>query len=164
MELVHSNGDWAFAFLGMVAFAESLFLVGLFIPATPVFLAFGGLIAAGALEPVPLLGVTVAGAVAGNIVSYIIGRKLGRRMIYSPLGSPHRKKIAKARLFFRRYGFLSVFLCRFFGPLRATVPFVAGMTGMKQTRFQTANCLSAAIWSPMMLLPGWLSVTGYQVI
>ena len=164
MELVRAHGKWAFVILGLVAFAESLFLVGLMFPAMPVLLAIGGLIAAEALDPVPLLISAVTGAIAGDMVSYVIGRKFGRRIIYRSVAKPHRRKIAKARVFFRKYGMLSVFLGRFFGPLRATVPFVAGMTQMSQLRFQIANCASAIVWAPIMLMPGWVTVTGYQAI
>ncbi len=40
---------------------------------------------------------------------------------------------------------------RFFGPVRATVPLVAGMMGMHRRRFQIANILSAIIWAPVVL-------------
>lgn len=164
MDLVRAHGDWAFLILGLIAFGESLFLVGLFIPATPIFIAVGGLIAAAELDPVPLLVFTIIGAVAGDIVSYVIGHKSGRRIIYSPVGKSHRKTVAKAKLFFRKYGMMSVFLGRFLGPLRCTVPFVAGMTKMDQLRFQTANCISALLWAPFALMPGWLAVTGFSFI
>jgi membrane protein DedA with SNARE-associated domain len=49
---------------------------------------------------------------------------------------------------------LSVFIGRFFGPLRAVVPIVAGMMKMTQWKFQVANAVSAIVWLPMLLVPG----------
>jgi membrane protein DedA with SNARE-associated domain len=164
MEFVRSHSEWAVVILGLTAFGESLFLVGLLFPATPVLLAIGGLVAAGAVEPAPLLVAAVVGAVTGDIVSYLIGRKSGRRITYSPMGKRYRTNIAKARVFFRKYGMMSVFLGRFFGPLRATVPFVAGMSRMGQARFQIANVASAVVWAPIMLLPGWIAIKGYDLL
>jgi membrane protein DedA with SNARE-associated domain len=163
-DLLRDYRQWAVLIIGLGAFAESLFLVGLVFPASPIFLAAGGLLATGALEPLPLIASAVAGAILGDMVSYVMGRKYGRQMIYRPFAKRHRQKIAKARLFFRKYGLLSVFAGRFIGPLRSTVPFVAGMTQMRLMRFQIANCLSAILWAPVMLMPGWMTVSGYQAI
>jgi len=164
MDIVRAHREWAFVIIGVSAFVESLFILGLVFPATPIFLAVGGLLATGVLDPVPLIVSAIAGAILGDILSYVVGRKFGRRIIYRPFARPHRRNIAKARLFFRKYGMLSVFLGRFFGPLRPTVPFVAGLTQMGQLRFQIANCMSAIIWAPVMLMPGWMTVTGYNAI
>jgi membrane protein DedA with SNARE-associated domain len=45
---------------------------------------------------------------------------------------------------------------RFFGPIRAIVPLVAGLLHMPPHRFYIANVLSALIWAPAYLLPGML--------
>lgn len=47
-----------------------------------------------------------------------------------------------------------VFVGRFFGPLRAIVPLVAGACGMPQVPFQVANVTSAAAWATLILAPG----------
>jgi len=73
---------------------------------------------------------------------------------------PHRKALARARLFFRKYGVASIFLCRFMGPVRAFLPLIAGITAMPQTRFQLANIGSALVWVPVMLAPGYLAAKG----
>jgi membrane protein DedA with SNARE-associated domain len=164
IEFIEQNHKWAPIIMGLVAFGESLFIVGLIIPATPIFLAAGALIATGSLEVAPMLLYTMAGAVIGDIASYIIGRQSGRSILYSAWGKRHRKRAAKSRAFFRRYGALSVFIGRFFGPLRSTVPFMAGVMRMDNVRFQFANVGSAIIWAPMMLLPTWLAVKGTDLL
>jgi membrane protein DedA with SNARE-associated domain len=65
--------------------------------------------------------------------------------------------VARARLFFYRYGFLAVLIGRFLGPVRSVIPTVAGAMGMPQVRFQLANVLSAAAWMPALLAPGYLA-------
>ena len=56
--------------------------------------------------------------------------------------------------FFVQYGAIAVFLGRFLGPLRATVPTVAGMMKMSTRRFYLANILSAVVWVPALVLSG----------
>lgn len=69
----------------------------------------------------------------------------------------YRRSVARARLFFYRYGFLSVLIGRFLGPLRCFVPTVAGVMGMPEWRFQLANIISAVLWVPALLAPGYLA-------
>ena len=68
--------------------------------------------------------------------------------------------MARARLYFRRYGAASIFMGRFLGPLQAVVSLTAGATGMGKGRFHVANVLSALIWTPAMLAPGYVAAGG----
>ena len=45
---------------------------------------------------------------------------------------------------------------RFFGPLRATIPVLAGILGMTQRKFTAWNVVSAMIWAPAYLAPGFM--------
>jgi membrane protein DedA with SNARE-associated domain len=154
-EFIETHRDWAALLIGVLAFGESLVLVGLFIPATPMMILVGGLIGSGVLPPIPVLACAILGAILGDIVSYALGRLTGPRVVYKWPLSRHRHGVARARLFFRRYGLSAVFFGRFLGPIRCTVPLVAGMMAMDQRRFQAANVLSAVVWAPVMFAPGW---------
>src|SRR6516225_4469375 len=101
------------------------------------------------------LACAILGAILGDIVSYALGRLTGPRVVYKWPLSRHRHGVARARLFFRRYGLSAVFFGRFLGPIRCTVPLVAGMMAMDQRRFQAANVLSAVVWAPILFAPGW---------
>jgi membrane protein DedA with SNARE-associated domain len=48
----------------------------------------------------------------------------------------------------------SVFIGRFFGPVRAVIPLVAGIMDMTWRQFWLANIGSAIIWAPALLLFG----------
>jgi membrane protein DedA with SNARE-associated domain len=49
---------------------------------------------------------------------------------------------------------LGIFIGRFFGPLRASVPLVAGVFRMPYWKFQFANFTSAFVWAAVLLLLG----------
>ena len=157
---IERNRAWAGPVLGLITFGESLVFVGAFFPATALMVIAGGLAAAGVLHPVPVLLWCIAGAVAGDAVSYELGRRAGPGAWRHPWMRPHRGGLARARLFFRRHGVASIFLCRFMGPVRAFVPLIAGVTAMPAARFQSANIGSAVVWVPVMLAPGWLAAKG----
>ncbi|MFC4625307.1 DedA family protein [Daeguia caeni] len=159
-QFISDHRMWAAPIVGLISFGESLAIIGMFIPATPIMIAIGGLVGAGIVEPIPVIIGAIIGAVIGDILSYLLGWWLGRSIIHKWPLNKHRTGVARARLLFRRYGFAAVFVGRFFGPVRCTVPMVAGMMSMDQTRFQTANVLSAIVWAPVMFLPGWLAARG----
>lgn len=157
---IETHQAWAGIVVGLLAFGESLILIGILLPGTTVLVIVGGLVGAGIIEPLPVLLAAMIGAALGDTISYFLGIWLGRGVVHKWPLSRFRREIAKARLFFRRYGFAAIFLGRFFGPLRATVPLVAGMMGMNRRRFQIANVLSAILWAPVVLSPGWLVAKG----
>ncbi len=151
---------WAAVVLGLVTLLESLVLIGAFVPATALMVVAGGLIAAGVLEPVSVIFACVSGAILGDAASYFLGRRVGSQILRHPALGPHRRKIARTRLYCGRYGVFLIYIGRFFGPLRAFVPVVVGVLQMPQHRFQTANVISAAIWVPVMLAPGYFAARG----
>ena len=67
-----------------------------------------------------------------------------------------KQAVARARLFFRKYGFLSIFIGRFLGPVRPTIPLVGGILRMRHLTFQLANVTSAILWVPFMLAWGYI--------
>jgi membrane protein DedA with SNARE-associated domain len=146
--------------LGVVTALEGIVLLGAFIPATALMVMAGGLIAAGVLDGWAVLMFCVAGAVLGNVASFAIGRHLGPRALRHPALAPHRRAVARTRLFTRKNGAVAIFLGRFFGPVRAFIPLVAGLVGMNQTRFHVSNVVSAILWVPIMLAPGFFAAKG----
>lgn len=157
---IQSHHAWAGPLLALVTFGESLVFVGFMIPATALLLLAGTLIGSGVLAAGPLLLWLIAGAIVGDAVSYWLGKWIGPALIQRWPLNRHRRSVARARLFFMRYGFVSIFLGRFLGPIRSTIPTVAGMMRMRQWAFQLANVASAVIWVFAMLAPGYLAARG----
>lgn len=162
--LITAHAAWAGPIVGLLAFGESLAVVGLFIPATAVLFAVGGLLGTGIVEPVPVLACAAIGAILGDWISYHIGRRIGPSIYRRWPLNRHRSTVARARLFFRRYGFASIFIGRFLGPIRATIPLTAGIMEMNQRRFQLANICSALLWVPVIFAPGYIAVKSFGSI
>jgi len=161
---IETHQAWAGPVIALLAMGESLIVVGLFIPATALMLLTGGLVGGGTLAPAPVLAWAVAGAIVGDAVSYGLGRWMGPGVLRRGPLRRQRSAVARARLFFHRYGFVSVVAGRFLGPIRSTIPTVAGIMGMPHLRFQLANVLSAIAWVPLMLAPGYLAARSLQAV
>ena len=154
---VASNHPWlAFVLVGAVAFAESLAVIGTFIPAAIVLFCAGVLIGHGSLAWLPTLAIAVAGAVAGDALSFEAGRQPRMRERALALARGRARWIDRAEDLVRRRGSASIFIVRFTGPVRAFVPLIAGMAGLPRMRFYLVNVLSALLWAPVHILPGAL--------
>lgn len=151
---IHQHQAWAPAVVFLLAFGESLAVISLLLPATVILLGAGGLMGAAGLPFWPAWIAAVAGAVLGDAVSYWLAWYLQDAVERIWPLSRHPDLLRRGHAFFRRWGIGSVFLGRFFGPLRSVVPLVAGVCGMAQLPFQLANVTSALLWATLILAPG----------
>ena len=138
----------------VIALLESLAIVGMLVPGVAMMFAAGALIGMGALSFWPICLWAMAGAIAGDGLSFWLGWRYQARLYrFWPFRS-HPELIAHGIAFFNKYGGLSVLFGRFVGPVRAVIPLVAGMMEMKASRFFLYNIFSAVLWAPAYLLPG----------
>jgi membrane protein DedA with SNARE-associated domain len=154
IEIIKAHEAWAAPAAFLFAFIKSLAFVSLVIPGTTLLLAIGAVVGASGLSLFPIWLAVSLGAALGDWVSYEFGRRLDRAAFSIWPLSKHPDIIPRAEAFFHRWGALSIVGCRFFGPLRATIPLVAGIFHMPKTTFQIANLSSAFLWSSALLLPG----------
>jgi len=151
---VARHPHWAGAVIALVAFSESLALVGLLVPGAAILFAAGALIASGALAFWPMCLWAIAGAILGDGVSYWLGRHYRSHVRDLWPFRKHPGLLDRGEAFLHRHGGKSIILGRFVGPVRPVIPIVAGMLDMPPTRFYTINVLSAIGWAPAYLLPG----------
>ncbi|MEA3303331.1 MAG: bifunctional DedA family/phosphatase PAP2 family protein [Pseudomonadota bacterium] len=151
---VNAHPHWAGLIVFLVAFSESLAIVGVIVPGVVMMFAAGALVGAGAVEFQGVFWWAVAGAVLGDGLSFWIGHHYKEQLCSMWPFSKHPQMLDRGTLFFQRWGGKSVALGRFFGPVRAVIPMVAGMLEMPLQRFLVANILSALGWAFAYLLPG----------
>lgn len=154
LEMVASYPRAALALVAATAFAESLAIVGTFVPAAVVMFAAGAMVAHGVIGLWPAMIVAVIGASLGDALSYELGRRRGSRIRAWPLLQRRQAALDRAQAFVDRHGGKSVVLARFMGALRAFVPLLAGFGSMPRARFYLLNIASACLWAPAHLLPG----------
>jgi membrane protein DedA with SNARE-associated domain len=150
---------WTLAIIFLVSFGESFAFVSFIFPGTAIMIAAGTLIPSGIIPLWPVLIGSVAGATLGDFISYGIGYRFGPVLETHWPFANHPHLLAKGHALFEKHGALSVFVGRFFGPVRAVVPLVAGSLHMPVERFLISNIVSAIIWAPALLFVGWLAVT-----
>ena len=158
-----AHPNLAVLILLLVAFGEALLFVGLFVPSTPIMIGAGALVGLGKLGLFPVLVASALGAIAGDALSFWIGRKYKDQLTSRWPLSTHPDLLASGQRFFIRYGSVSIFLARFVPVVKAVLPTVAGMAGMVPLRFAVVNVLSAFVWSAAHLFPSMVLGRGLGV-
>ena len=158
IDFVKTNAPWAPPIVFLLAFAESLAVVGILFPATVFLVGIGALVGASDIQFWPIWMGAAVGAVCGDAVSYWIGYMLrDRARTVWPL-SRYPAMYDRGDRFFRKWGVWSLFIGRFFGPVRGTVPLVAGVFEMPFALFMLANIASAMVWAFVLLAPGYAAL------
>lgn len=147
----------------LVSFLESLAFVGLLIPGSVFLVVVGSLAASGYFDLGDLIWFAVVGAVLGDGISFVLGKR--GHILFSDDNRVFKASyLAKGQDFFTRHGGKSVFLGRFVGFVRPIIPFVAGLSHMEAKRFYLWNILSALLWAPAFLLPGYFFGHAWRMV
>jgi membrane protein DedA with SNARE-associated domain len=119
-------------------------------------LAAGGVLASnGHLSIYLVIFAAAAGAIVGDNVGYMIGRR-GGRWLMSRGGERRQRLLARGEAFFDRHGAKTVFFGRWLPGLRITAAWLAGIHKMKWRRFAFWNAAGGISWSITVGLAAYL--------
>ena len=155
LDLVRQHPNWAAFIVFGLALGESLAFVSLILPFWAMLVGIGTIV--GAADPLIFWTIVTAaavGAALGDWLSYWLGYHYHSQIQAMWPLKDHPKLLENGHKFFRRWGVWAVVIGRFSGPLRASVPIVAGIIEMPQWKFQLANWGSAFLWAFVLLSPG----------
>ncbi len=154
---------WGYWLVLLVSLLESLVFVGVVVPGATLVVLAGFLSSQGYLDIGDLIWFAAIGAILGDSISYYLGTK-GTRFFHNENKLLKADHLERGKQFFHTHGSKSIFLARFVGPLRAIVPFVAGISGMGKSRFLFWNIISAFLWSVSHLLIGYFFGNAFTAI
>ena len=140
----------------IISMGESLAIIGTLIPGTVSMTAIGILAGSGIMRIDLTLLAAILGAIAGDGLSYTMGRYFSERLNDMWVFRRYPNWLSYGKNYFLHHGAKSVFIGRFTGPLRSLIPIVSGMMGMNRWYFFLANVTSAIIWSCLYVIPGIL--------
>ncbi|HEX8715285.1 MAG TPA: DedA family protein [Solirubrobacteraceae bacterium] len=122
---------------------------GVPIPGETALITAAVLASRGKLQIEWVIALAVAGAIIGDNIGYVIGRKGGRWLLERP-GRFHRQRLEVLRTgepFFERHGPKAVYFGRFVLGLRVWASWLAGATRMHWRSFVVWNALGGVSWA-----------------
>ena len=122
---------------------------GVPIPGETALITAAVLASRGKLSIELVIVLAAAGAIVGDNIGYVIGRKGGRWLLERP-GRFHRQRLEVLRTgepFFERHGPKAVFFGRFVLGLRVWASWLAGATRMHWRSFVVWNALGGICWA-----------------
>src|SRR5271167_927242 len=132
--------------LFLLVMAESS---GVPIPGETALITAGVLASQGRLQIELVIALAAAGAIVGDNIGYLIGKRGGRWLLERP-GYFHRQRLAVLETggpFFERHGPKAVFFGRFFLGLRVWASWLAGATRMAWRSFVFWNACGGIVWA-----------------
>ncbi len=133
----------AYLILFLVVGGESS---GVPLPGETSLVAGGVLASKGHLSIYLVIVAAAAGAIVGDNIGYVIGRRGGRRLLSR--GGPRRRRLlARGEEFFEKHGAKAVFFGRWLPGLRITASWLAGIHKMEWRRFAFWNAAGGIGWA-----------------
>jgi len=122
---------------------------GLWLPGETALIAAAVYASKGKLSITGVIVVAAAAAIIGDNIGYWVGREGGRRLLYryALLRRFAERFLPAGERFFIRHGGKAVFLARFFGGVRVTGAWMAGITRMNWWRFLGWNAAGGIVWA-----------------
>ena len=156
-DLSNTLGAWTYALVGGLAFLETGAFVGLVAPGETAVVLGGVVAAEGGVDLPLMLLITWAAAALGDLASFWLGRRLGRRFLvkHGPRLGVTAPRLARVEEFFDRHGGKAILIGRFIGLVRAVAPFLAGSSGMRLRAFLPWSLLGTAAWATTFTLVGY---------
>ncbi len=130
--------------------------VGVPLPAFPVLVIAGALVANGALSAPMVLALAVVAALAGDLLWFQFGRAFGSRVLgwMCRLSLSPDRCVSDAERAFGRLGLKALLVTRFVPGLGAVAPSLAGLSGYTRLRFALFDGLGATLWAGTALALG----------
>lgn len=167
-QFMEKFGYWGIAFL--------IFLENVFPPIpSEIILTFGGFMTT--KSELGFVGVTITstiGSVLGAIVLYGVGAWIGERNLYRFINRYGKilrvktKDLDKTIGWFEKYGYWTIFFCRFVPLLRSLISIPAGLTRMNLPLFIVFTTIGTLIWNVVLIYLGqavggnWHTIVNYM--
>lgn len=151
-------GPYTYLVVGLMALLETAGALGLVAPGELAVVIGGVTAGQGHTDLVTLIAVVWGCAFTGDLISYSLGRRLGRGWLirYGPAVKLTPARLEQVESFLARHGGKTIVLGRFVGVVRALAPFVAGSSKMAARRFVPASFVATGLWSSTFCLLGYV--------
>ncbi len=162
VETIIVVGGYPFLFLSVLL--EGIPLVGTLVPGHVAIIAAGLLIKVGVFNPWITILLSIGGAVLGDYIGYVLGKKYGLSLIdrLRPFFFITDAHIAKTQALLHKHTGKAMVLGRLSPMTRALMPFLVGTNKASESKFWSFNIIGGIIWAVGSIALGYVFGAGYQ--
>lgn len=151
---LHPNIAGFIAFF--IAFIESLAIIGTIFPGSATMMPIGIMLGTSVLPLGRTLIFIFTGAFLGDYLSYWVGVRYQYKLRTIKFMQKYQGWLKSTEDWMRNHGMSAIIIGRMVGPMRSSIPLVAGLMNMPRTKFILAAIPSVIIWAITYLAPGFL--------
>jgi membrane protein DedA with SNARE-associated domain len=148
-----SGSPWTYAFLFVVCALDAIFPL---VPSETSVILAGVLASTGDLNLVLVILFSAGGAIAGDNISYWIGRKVGHRFVNRFFRGERRKQVDWAHRQVEQRGGYLIIIGRFIPGGRIVVTLSCGMLEMPWRRFIAFDVVAGLVWGTYAAMLGYV--------
>ena len=164
--LVPYLSAYGYPTLFLLTFLETSAFLGLVAPGETIIVLCGFYAYRGVLDPWAVGALATLGAIGGDQVGYLLGRRFGYGIVdrFGKYFFFDEKRLRATQRFYRSHGGKTVFFGRFMSVLRSFGPVVAGVSRMPYPRFLPWSALSCILWGTTFTLIGYFFGASWDII
>jgi membrane-associated protein len=156
--LLKGFGGWALGAACAILFIECGILLGLILPGDSLLFIVGLLLASGFIATplwLALLLMSIA-AIAGNLLGYWTGAKVGPKLFNRPDSRIFKHEyVVTTSVFFEKHGSRAIILARFVPIVRSIITGMAGLARMNYRTYAIYSTIGGVLWVVLLTLAGY---------
>lgn len=153
--VIAQYGTITYFLLFLILFCETGLVVTPILPGDSLIFAAASFGALGQLNIFILIPLVLVAAILGDATNYMIGTKIGKKLIESNNRFIKKEYLEKTHKFYEKYGGKTIIIARFVPIVRTFAPFVAGVGEMHYKTFFKYNAAGATLWAAVVLGAGY---------
>lgn len=156
--------NWGYLIIFLSAIAETLPIIGAFVPGQTILILGGLLAKIGVFELKAVILVAGLGVVAGDILAFYIGHKFGYDFVvrYGKYFFLNAEKYQKTKDLVSEHTGKALIIGRFNPFTRALAAFLAGIYKIKFTKFIFYSLVGGFSWSTLSVFLGYIFGQGFE--
>ena len=155
---------WGYLIIFISAIVEALPILGTFFPGYTIVVLGGFFANLGILRLDGAILTATAGAMAGDLIGYIIGRKYGQDFVarYGKYFFFHQDKFEATKKLVHKHAGKTLIIGRFSPFTRAFAPMIAGISRVKIFKFIIYDIIGCLTWAASSVLLGYIFGQGFE--
>lgn len=156
--LLKGFGGWALLAACIILFVECGLLIGVILPGDSLLFIVGMLLASNFITTPLALALVVmsVSAIAGNLLGYWTGAKVGPKLFNKPNSKIFKHEhVVTTQNFFDKHGSRAIVMARFVPVVRSVITGMAGVAKMDYKTYAVFSTIGGIAWVVSMTLAGY---------